>query len=350
MQEFAVHGLDLFLDAAPWLVLGLAAAGLVHAWLPAATLGRWLGGRGIRPAVLAALIGAPLPLCSCGVLPAAVGLRRAGASREAVVSFLIATPETGLDSIALSYGILGPFFAIARPVAAVTSAVATGLLMLVLPREDVAVPALSPAASAGGCATDCCGSGKMVAPARQSLLGRTLAGLSYAFTDMFDDLILWLALGLLAAALTATLVPPQALAGWGGGLPAMLAMVAIGVPMYICATASTPLAGALLLAGVSPGAVMVFLLAGPATNLATIAVVRRELGSMATVLYLSGLIGCALVAGIITDLVVHDFSFDLAHSWSTAEEAAPGWVAMASAALLLALAIRSVWRRFGDRK
>ncbi|CAK0745039.1 Permease [Azospirillaceae bacterium] len=349
MLEVATHSYELLLDAAPWLVLGLAAAGLVHAWLPAGALGRWLGGRGLRPAVLAALLGAPLPLCSCGVLPAAVGLRRAGASREAVVSFLIATPETGLDSIALSYGILGPFFAVARPVAAVLSAVSTGLLMLLLPRETDLVPA--PAAAVSCCASGGCGSKNPARPAAApvSALERTAAGLRYAFSDMFDDLLPWLAFGLLAAAIAATLMPPMALASWGanggGGLPAMLAMVAVGVPMYICATASTPLAGALLVAGLSPGAVMVFLLAGPATNLATIAVVRRELGGRATVLYLGGLIASALAAGLVTDLVIHRLDLDAIRALSTPEAAASDGLALASSGLLLVLAARTLWRR-----
>ena len=140
--------LVMYVEAAPWLVLGVVAAGLIHVLLPEGLLGKWLGGAGAGPVVKAALIGAPLPLCSCGVLPAAVGLRREGASKGATVSFLIATPETGPDSVAVSYALLGPFMAVVRPIAAVLSAVFAGLLTLGLtwgeagaPREQVGAKA-----------------------------------------------------------------------------------------------------------------------------------------------------------------------------------------------------------------
>ncbi len=338
----------VLLDAAPWLLIGLMAAGLAHGWLPADRLGRWLGGRGVRPAVMAALIGAPLPLCSCAVLPAAVGLRRSGASREAVTAFLIATPETGLDSVLLSYGLLGPFFAIARPVAAVVSAVATGLAMMLLPPEAAPVPAPTsvPAVAGSECGGGACHCDtQSQAGVAKTPWRRTLYGLEFAFTTLFDELAPWLALGLLAAAVTATVMPPQALGQWGGGLPAMLAMIAIGVPMYICASASTPLAAALLLAGVSPGAVMVFLLVGPATNLATIMVVRREMGSAASAIYLGGLILCGLVAGLLTDLAAPYF-FDIARlPVATAEDGAAGWPELVAAVILLGLGGRSLWLR-----
>ena len=138
-MTFLTHLIDLYLDAAPWLLLGLVAAGLLKAWLPAGALSRWLAGRGLWPVVRGALIGAPLPLCSCGVLPAAVGLRRGGASQGATVSFLVATPETGPDSVLVSYALLGPFMALARPLAAVVSAVTAGLLAAAVPERRVAV-------------------------------------------------------------------------------------------------------------------------------------------------------------------------------------------------------------------
>lgn len=135
--------LELFLDAAPWLLLGLAAAGLIKAWIPDALIVRWLGGKGSWPVVKAAFIGAPLPLCSCGVLPAALALRRSGASKGATVSFLVATPETGVDSVAISYAMLGPLMAVVRPIAAILSAIFTGLLATLVP-EPVKKPRPSP--------------------------------------------------------------------------------------------------------------------------------------------------------------------------------------------------------------
>src|SRR5918994_2932228 len=129
LSAFIANTAQLALTTAPWLVLGLVCAGCIKAWLPTRAVGRQLGGSGVGPVTTAALIGAPLPLCSCGVLPAAFGLRRAGASKASTVSFLVATPETGADSIALSYVLLGPFLTIVRPVAAILSGVFAGLLV-----------------------------------------------------------------------------------------------------------------------------------------------------------------------------------------------------------------------------
>ncbi len=331
---------ELTLEAAPWLLFGMLIAGLVKAWAPQEGLARVLGGRGLGSVVNGALIGAPLPICSCGVLPAAIGLRRGGASREATTSFLVATPETGVDSVALSFGMLGPFLAIARPIAAVSSAVATGLMMRFLPEEQVA-PEPEPAPSCGSC---CSGSAAKAeeAPPRVTTppLQRTLEGLRYALVDIFDDIVVWLFFGLLLAAAAMTWVPPQALGAMGSGLPAMLAMVVIGIPMYICATASTPVAAGMLLAGVSPGAAMVFMLAGPATNVATLGVVRKEMGNRAVGLYLFGVISTSLVAGLLTDVAAEALAIDMAVQISGDAEMIPHWLAAASAVVLVALAAR----------
>lgn len=352
-MPFANYVLEFYLDAAPFLVLGLVAAGLVRVWLPEALLQVWLGGRGIGPVVKAALIGAPLPLCSCGVLPVALALRRGGASRAATASFLVSTPETGLDSLAVSYAMLGPFLAVARPVVAIASAILTGVLMLTL-REDP--PRHAPEAPKGTCTSDCgcsCGGNVESPPAGRadgsSFWRKTLDGLNYAMTDVLDDIAPWLAVGFVLAGAIATFVPANALAAWGSGLEAKAIMVVVGLPMYICATASTPVAAGLLMAGLSPGTVMVFLLAGPATNVATIAVVRRELGNAAMAIYLAGLVGCSMVFGQIVDVLAHHFPFDIQPAAASGEYL-PGWVGMISGGLLIAWVLLhhfSKWVRRG---
>ncbi|MBF0256595.1 MAG: permease, partial [Gammaproteobacteria bacterium] len=197
--------LHLSLEAAPWLLLGFVAAGLIKAWIPAGLLNRWLGGSGLWPVTKAALIGAPLPLCSCGVLPAALGLHRSGASKGSTVSFLISTPETGVDSVALSYVMLGPVMAVIRPVAAVLSAIATGLLAgqvadRAARREAESKPSMAPSASCttGECrscgpkievklslASDCCADGGCSSqPPAQRPLAKARQGLSYALVEM----------------------------------------------------------------------------------------------------------------------------------------------------------------------
>lgn len=333
--------LDLYLEAAPWLFFGLVTAGVIKAWLPATSVQRLVGGKGPGAVVSAALVGAPLPLCSCGVLPAAVGLRRAGASRPATVSFMISTPETGVDSVAVTYALLGPFLAVARPIAAVSSAIFTGLLTAFAP--DTEADTAPTKAAAGD--TECCGSSApesaAVAPGG---LRRTLDGIRYALVDILEDIAPWLGLGLVVAGLLTTYVPTQALAQWGSGPFAMGVMIVIGIPMYICATASTPLAAGFLVAGVSPGAVMVFLLAGPATNLATIAVVRKEMGTQTMVLYLTGVCLSSLAAGLVVDYLVKVLAIDVTAQLDAVGAAfLPAGVAeLAAIALALVVARRFV--------
>ncbi|OEJ64955.1 SO_0444 family Cu/Zn efflux transporter [Magnetovibrio blakemorei] len=360
---FADNIVLMTLDAAPWLLFGLLVAGLIHAWVPQDGIARLLGGRGVRHIVMGALLGAPLPICSCGVLPAAIGLRRAGASREATTSFLVSTPETGVDSVALSYAMLGPFLAFARPIAAVFSAIVTGLLMRFLPGEEALE--LVGKTHTVAAQTSCCSSGScggvqaQAAPEKtaQSPVRRTLGGIGYALTDIFDDIALWLVVGLVLAATTTTWIPPSALGAYGSGIGAMVVMVLVGIPMYICATASTPVAASFLLAGVSPGAAMVFMLAGPATNIATLGVVRREMGNRGVVLYLSGIIVTAIVAGLMTDLAAESMGVNMAVQLSGEGEFVPMWAAAGAAGVLLALGlklfirkIRAFLGRFGTLK
>lgn len=330
--------LDLYLEGAPWVLFGLLMAGLIKAWVPDRAMHRWLGGRGLRSALTAALAGAPLPVCSCGVLPLAIGLRRAGASREATVSFMISTPETGVDSVAVSYALLGPFMAVARPVAAVASAVFTGMLTTLAPE------AIGQAKKLAECACGC-GPAPPAAPRVPGVRERTKAGIRYAFTEILDDITPWFALGLVLAGTVATFVPLGALSVWGEGLPAMVAMLVAGIPMYICATASTPLAAALLIAGVSPGAVMVFMLAGPATNVATLAVVRNELGLPVMVLYLAGICASSLVAGAVTDLLVSSLAIDIHSEMSAGDEIIPSWLAAAAGVVLAGAAVKGIAAR-----
>lgn len=342
--ELLGNSVDLFLDAAPWLLLGLIAAGLIRAWIPDETIARLLGGKGFWPVVKAAVIGAPLPLCSCGVLPAALALKRSGASKGSTVSFLVATPETGVDSIAVSYAMLGPFMAIVRPIAAILSAIFAGLLAALVPEAakkpaPFAIKVISGASCNGG---DCCSAAQ--ASPTATAWQRSLLGLRYALTDILDDIALWLLIGLLAAGAIVTWIPPMTLAGWGSGLPAMVVMLLAGIPMYICATASTPLAAGLLIAGVSPGTVLVFLLAGPATNLATLAVLRKELGPRTLAAYLAGIAIASITLGLLTDLLVGYLNIDIQAQLATTKEAIPLWLSAGCAIVLVLFALKPLRR------
>ncbi len=300
---------DLVVESAPWLLLGYFLAGIIKQIIPAAWMEKQLAKPGLVSIVKGALIGAPLPLCSCGVIPAALAVRKAGASKGATSSFLVATPETGVDSIAFSYAVLGPVFAIARPLAALFSAIITGILVTVCDKDSAPTP--QPAV-ADSCCGGTCSTRQTAAPVpTPGLMQKILEACRYGFGTMIADTALWLLIGLLAAAAISAVVPAAFFLRWGDGLLAMLMMVIVGLPMYICATASTPVAASLLFAGVSPGAALVFMLAGPATNIATMGVIREQLGTRSLIAYLVGVIGGALASGLLLNALFAVFAWDV---------------------------------------
>lgn len=325
--------IDLFVESAPWLLLGFVVAGLIKGLIPADFLSRHLGGHGAWTTIKAAFIGAPLPLCSCGVVPAALGLRKSDASKNATVSFLVATPETGVDSVTVTYALLGPVMAIVRPIAAVTSGIVSGLL--------VGRANIGQAVSESDTKAPCCATKPQV-DADVSIANTLYGGLRFVFVDMIRDIAGWLLLGILFAAAIQTWVPPSILAQWGAGWLAFVVMVLIGVPMYICATASTPIAAGLLLAGVSPGAVLVFMMAGPATNIGTLAIVARELGKRSLIAYLSGVIITSFTFGYALNIMANEYGVNFLTGVTANHEMGHAWWAYCSAALL-AIAIANVY-------
>ncbi len=336
---------ELFILSAPWLLLGLFIAGVINVYLPERFLVKHLGKEGLFTTIKAALIGAPMPLCSCGVIPAALGLRRAGASKSATTAFLVSTPETGVDSISVSYVLLGPFMAVIRPIAAICSAIVAGLLVGSEKPQDKKLVSSNPQASASKDTTACCASQKNHNEKNSEAIKLTHTqqlkkALSFSCTKLLEDTAKWLMLGLFFAALVQTYVPADFFTQWGHGVIAMVVVILVSIPMYICATASTPIAAGLLLSGVSPGAVLVFMLAGPATNIATLGVVASELGKRAVAAYLIGVIGVALVFGLLTDFLVENYGFEVAPLLGEHHEILPHWLGLSMALLLAALLVR----------
>lgn len=298
----------LFTESAPFLLFGMLLAGLIHQYVPSSWVQKTLGSK--NSVVTAALIGAPLPLCSCSVIPVAMGIRRSGASKSSTASFLVATPETGIDSIGITYGLMGPIMALARPIAAISSAIVTGLLIAVFGNEDKATVTESASCSS------CCSSNKQsqsVSEERGGFIQTLVQAINFGFGKLLRDFMLWLLIGLFFAALITTFVPANIIAEYGKGVFAMLVVVLISVPMYICATASTPIAVGLMLSGVSPGAALVFMLTGPATNIATLMVIKNELGMRELVIYLISITVCALGCGLLLDYLVtlNGWTFDI---------------------------------------
>ncbi|RLB54540.1 MAG: hypothetical protein DRJ42_08895 [Deltaproteobacteria bacterium] len=319
-----VHAIwDVMVELSQWLLLGAAVAGVLHAALPADFVHRTLRGRwGTLKAVL---LGVPLPLCSCGVIPAGLGLKKDGASNGAVVGFLISTPQTGVDSILVSASFLGWPFALFK----VASAFALGL--------------------AGGAVTDLVDPGDDPPPLASTSSARPSwrDGLDHAI-DMIRNIWRWLVFGVLVSAALTTLVPPDAFVGLAayGGAVAMVAMLAVSVPLYVCATASVPIAAALVAGGFPPGAALVFLMAGPATNVATIGAVKRAFGVKTLGVYLATIIVGSLGLGWAFDFVLVG---ELGVAAADGAHHAPGVIALGATAVLCLLFAFFAWEELSAR-
>jgi len=282
IQSFLTSLLNVVCEMAPYLLLGFLIAGVLHVFVPQKFYANYLSRNNRLSVLWAALLGIPLPLCSCGVIPTAVGLRNEKASKGAIASFLIATPQTGIDSILATYSLMGLGFAIIRPVAALITGVCGGLLVNRLVREDE--PMVN-----GQCS--------MVNERRGNKLWRVL---KYAYFDMIRDIGLRLLIGLVVAALIQVAVPDEFFLSFADEpLLQMLVILAIAVPMYICSTGSIPVAAALMMKGLSPGAALVMLMAGPAVNLASILVVHKSMGRRFTSIYLMTIVCFAVLFGLL---------------------------------------------------
>lgn len=333
---------NILLESAPFVLFGFFAAGLLKALLPGDLVARHLGKNNAASVLKASLFGIPLPLCSCGVIPAAVELRKQGASKGASAAFLVSVPETGVDSIAITYALLDPLMTALRPISAFVTATVTGLLINRLPEEPTA-PAPSPLVSS--CSDPCCGSAPPAA-VRPPLRQRLREGLGYAFGELLADIGAWLMLGILLAGVIAYGVPEDFFArSFAHEWTSLLVMLLVGIPLYICASASTPVAAALVLKGLSPGAALVFLLAGPATNAATITVIYRFWGRATTIIYLASIAVCSLLLGWLTNRLYAAAGLDILDWVHLGEEHAAGPWEIAAALLLLALLVRCWWPR-----
>ena len=279
------------------------------------------------------------------MLPTGVGLKKQGANNGATTAFLISTPESGVDSIAITYALLDPIMTVARPVVAFITAVVAGVAENLLGRggnHGAVAPDLT-------CPVDGCCDGKGCSPdehkRHHTFLEKIRAGLRYAFTEVWADLAGWFLVGLLLAGLITAVVPTEMMTRYlGGGLTSMLVMLAVGIPLYICATASTPIAAALILKGVSPGTALVFLLAGPATNVTSLTVLMGALGRRTTAIYLATIAISTVLFGLAVDQFYLSFGLSPKALVGQAAEVVPVWGQVAGALTLLVLSIRPVCR------
>ncbi|MCP4576307.1 MAG: SO_0444 family Cu/Zn efflux transporter [Deltaproteobacteria bacterium] len=340
----------LLLESSLYVIFGLLVSGLLRVFLNPSTVSRQLGQGKFKSVFKAAFLGIPLPLCSCGVLPAAVALRKQGANTGATTAFLISTPESGVDSLAITYALLDPVMTVARPIAAFTTATVAGIAENTFNASENERSVSADLT----CPVDACCDGKNCPPEEHkkhhTSTQKIKAGLKYALTDVWGDMAGWFLSGILLAGLITTLVPDEMLVRYlGGGLPSMLLMLAVGIPLYICATASTPVAAALILKGVSPGAALVFLLAGPATNVTSLTVLWGALGKRATVIYLTTICLSAVFFGLMVDHIYRFFGFHPQALLGQAAEIMPVWGEWAGALFLMALSIKPLYSSLSSR-
>jgi len=365
---------SILCESAVFILLGFLLAGMMKVLVPAERVTRHLSTRRFRSVMMATVVGAPLPLCSCSVLPTALTLRRKGASRGATLAFLISTPETSVTSVLLTYSLLGPVMAVFRPVAACITAIVAGLLENVLdrrggpPEPDEAAadapptdghapapptdPGIQSSRAASRASLKVLGA-KATADSEMGQHGdesesrrhgpaptareRARAGLHFAFVELFDDLFGWVLVGILAAAVLQSWLPQEVLARvLGGPLQSMLLMVLIGVPLYVCAEASTPIAAALIAQGVNPGAALVLLLVGPATNIGAIGLLYRQLGRRTVAVYLTAIVVVAIFMGAVLNDLFRGSELALQQR-ALGEPLVPYWIKTAGAIAFLAL-------------
>lgn len=318
--------------SAPFFLLGLLIAGIIKTFISMETVKKSLGRKSPFTFIKAAIVGIPLPLCSCSVIPTAVTLKKAGANNAATSSFLIATPESGVDSISFTYAIMDLPMTILRPIAAFVSAMFAGLLQLIF--NDVEMK--TEVEQNKSC---CCGSKKENKELKENKIKKVL---DFALNDIMDDIAFWMLIGIILGALIETFIPPEFFIGLNGAW-GKLVVLGIGVPLYICASASTPLAASLIMKGMSPGTAIILLLVGPATNLSNILVLRQYIGSKGIWINLIAIASVAFAFGYFTDWLYAYFNFPLDFKIGSSHEHL-SWLNHICGVILLGLLIKGIYK------
>lgn len=330
-------------QASLYILFGIAVGGMLKIFLSPAYVTRHLGRGRYSSVFKAAILGIPIPLCSCSVLPAGASLKKQGANNGATMAFLIATPESGVDSISISWALLDPIMTVARPISAFISAFFAGIAENLFhpPQADIQQKIL-PLHTSSSCCDDSTCTPEEHSQAK-GFSTKILNGLHYAATELWGDLAGWFFVGIVMAGIVTTLLPETFFSQYlGGGLSSMLLMLLVGIPIYICATASTPIAAAFLAKGVSPGTALVFLLVGPATNITSLSVLIGILGKRATTLYLVMLSSVAVLCGLLLDFIYFSFNISILATIGQTAEILPQWLTLIATIFLLGLSIQPV--------
>lgn len=360
IMNFIEQIFDLVNEMSPYLLLGFLIAGLMHAFIPNSLYNKYLSGNTFRSVLNAAIFGVPLPLCSCGVIPTAMSLRREGASKGATVSFLIATPQTGVDSIFATYSLMGLPFAIVRPIAALVTAVLGGQFVNSWAEEDELVEINNGNTEKSVHEThnheehSCCGHDHCDSECsehKHSFVEKLKDALKFGFVEMMEDIGKWLVIGLLIAGVITVIVPDSFFAVFKDNtLMSMLLVLCISIPMYLCATGSIPIAVALMMKGLTPGAALVLLMAGPASNAASILVINKVLGKRTLVLYLIAIVTGAVAFGFGIDYLLPSewFTSSIMMSDACCHEDS-NWFNILCSLVLCLLLLNVVWMRLNHK-
>ena len=328
----------LLIEMAPYLLFGFFIAGILHVMMPQEKIYRHLSATNLSSVAKASLFGIPLPLCSCGVIPVAAHLEKEGASKGAIISFLVSTPTTGVDSILATYSLLGPIFAVIRPVSAFFAGILSGTITNITEKKKISSPP-------GSFSRNVCSVNDIHS---HGIIDKMKAILKYGFVDLVEDVGKWLVIGVLAGGVIGYLIPSNVISGYLGRPEiAYPLMLLVGIPMYVCATGSIPIVASLLLKGMSPGAGLVFLFAGPATNTATLAFVGGKLGRKMLFIYLSSIIFSSLLFGLVIDYI-WGFSGKGITLLTGSMKMLPYWVKATSGGLLIVLVLSRMFKRTGE--
>jgi len=355
IQEMLWASWEVLQEASFYILIGLLFGGLLKMFLTPATVASHLGRGRILPVLKAAFFGIPIPLCSCGVLPAAAAIKKQGANSGATMAFLISTPESGVDSISISWALLDPIMTVVRPVAAFVSAVVAGVIenYRSIPGNGNSETTEPTPPTENCCESPACPPGKE--PGSERIRDKLVQTIRYTGTELWGDLAFPFFVGTLLAGMIYVFIPDAFIEEYlGGGLQSMLLMLLLGVPLYICATASTPIAAALILKGVSPGAALVFLLVGPATNITSVAVLFKLLGKRATGVYLASIVVVSVLFGLGLDRLYALAGISAEAAMGEAAELVPAWLKNVSVVVLVLLSIPLAWKylhgKFGQQR
>ncbi len=332
----------LLLEMSPYLLFGFFIAGLLNTIIPRQKIYKHLSENKLGSIIKSSLFGVPLPLCSCGVIPVAAYLRNQGAGKASTVSFLSSTPTTGVDSILATYSLLGPLFAIIRPIAAFFAGILSGSLVAVFEKKQN-IETIKPPE---GSSCNICSSAE---PHSHVLSEKIINVFRYGFIELIDDAGKWILIGVIAGGIIEFLIPGNFIEQYlSNPLLAYPIMLVISIPMYICATGSIPIAASLIIKGMSPGAGLIFLIAGPATNTATLAFVSGKLGKKNLFIYLFSIIITALLFGLLVDHIWKISGKDMT-LLTGGMKMLPFWLKTLSAILLSGLIILALVKNFSHK-